>query len=228
MVIGNNICRGTMETKKCNLCKKELDIKKFEKAKINNGEVTISVVNKCIDCREKERRNYLLLKDNNYCPLCKSPSETSICCENCKLILRENRKQKVILAKEQGLCNYCYKRPIETGNSCHLCLYKRKEQSIISRLYTRAKSRAKKIGREFNIKTSDITLPEYCPILHIKLQLNANHCEDNSYSLDRIDSSKGYIKDNIQVISHRANQLKNNATVEELEIILNYLKNIGA
>ena len=215
-----------MDTKKCNLCKKELNIDKFEKAKINNGKVIITYTNKCIDCREKNRRKYLLLKENGYCPLCQSPSQNSTCCNNCKLILKENRKQKVTDAKEKGICNYCYKRKAENGNSCNICLNKRQEKSIIYRLYTRAKSRSKKMGREFNIDISDIVLSEYCPILHIKLQLNANHAEDNSYSLDRIDSSKGYIKSNIQVISHRANQLKNNATIEELEIILNYLKNL--
>jgi hypothetical protein len=41
----------------------------------------------------------------------------------------------------------------------------------------------------------------------------------NSPSLDRIDSSKGYTPDNIWVISNKANSIKSNATVEELETI---------
>lgn len=42
---------------------------------------------------------------------------------------------------------------------------------------------------------------------------------DDSYSLDRIDSSRGYVKGNIWVISLRANRIKNDSTVEELRLI---------
>lgn len=41
-----------------------------------------------------------------------------------------------------------------------------------------------------------------------------------SPSIDRIDSNRGYIKGNIRWISTRANQLKSNATVQELSALL--------
>jgi hypothetical protein len=38
----------------------------------------------------------------------------------------------------------------------------------------------------------------------------------NAPSIDRIDNNKGYTKDNIMVISRRANILKKDATFDEL------------
>lgn len=107
------------------------------------------------------------------------------------------------------------------GNRCKTC---RKLQSVDQyknnskeyHIYHRAKSRASKKKWEFNIELSDIVIPEYCPILETKIDIP---------SIDRIDSNKGYIKGNIQIVSNRANMLKNNATIEELELILKFLKN---
>ena len=42
--------------------------------------------------------------------------------------------------------------------------------------------------------------------------------------LKKIDSSKGYIKGNIQVISFKANRLKNNGTIEEFKKIISYIE----
>ena len=87
--------------------------------------------------------------------------------------------------------------------------------SLEKRLYNAAKSRAAKAGREFDIDLSDIAIPTVCPVLGINME---------TPSLDRINSSKGYVKGNVRVISMRANMLKSNATIEELTLIIEDLK----
>ena len=89
-----------------------------------------------------------------------------------------------------------------------------------------AKMRANKKGMQFNIAISDIIIPEFCPVLGIKLGLNNRKPSDNSPTLDRIDNSKGYVKGNVMVISHRANIIKSNATVDELGQIYSFYKRL--
>jgi hypothetical protein len=88
-------------------------------------------------------------------------------------------------------------------------------------LLSRAKSRAKKKGLEFNIDITDIDVPIICPILGIPIikeykKGTKGGPSPNSPSLDRIDNSKGYVKGNVRVISHKANTMKHNATSLEL------------
>lgn len=86
-----------------------------------------------------------------------------------------------------------------------------------------AKSRAKKANLEFNIKVEDIILPEYCPVLKVKLTSGEAFSGDPyAPSLDRIDNSKGYIEGNVEVISLRANRMKNCASFEELKNFCEY------
>ena len=63
---------------------------------------------------------------------------------------------------------------------------------------------------------NELTFPISCPVLGIPLKFNRGQMQDDSYSIDRIDSTQGYTINNIRVISWRANRLKNNATNEEL------------
>ena len=76
-----------------------------------------------------------------------------------------------------------------------------------------AKQRAKKYGLPFDITYKDIVIPECCPYLGIKL---VPFSEWSSPSLDKIIPELGYVKGNIQVISTKANTMKNNATQAEL------------
>jgi hypothetical protein len=91
-------------------------------------------------------------------------------------------------------------------------------------LFLKAKSRAKRRGIEFNIDKEDVVVPDICPVLGIAIIPGSSKVNSNSPSLDRIDNSKGYIKGNVAVISHRANHLKNSGTIEEHEKIAAWMK----
>jgi len=90
----------------------------------------------------------------------------------------------------------------------------------------------KKVSEEIRMKILDsISLPSHCPILGIELNYNglgeqAFIRSDSSPSLDQIIPSKGYTADNVQVISWRANRIKNDATPEELMKIAQYMKQL--
>lgn len=90
-------------------------------------------------------------------------------------------------------------------------LRKYKEDSVY-RLFVRSRGRASVEGREFNLELSDIIIPSVCPVLGTPFQYKTYY----TASLDRIDSSKGYIKGNVQVMSHKANAMKNSASQQEL------------
>lgn len=83
-----------------------------------------------------------------------------------------------------------------------------------------AKTRANKANLPFNLEVEDIIIPEYCPILDIKLERKeygkGGSFQPNSPSLDKIIPSKGYVKGNVMVISMKANIMKCNASIEEL------------
>lgn len=92
----------------------------------------------------------------------------------------------------------------------------------ISELYSHLKSSAKSRGLEFNLTKTDLhdlSFPLTCPILGIKLTWNRGCAGDDSYSIDRINSDFGYVKGNVIVISNRANILKRDATLRELQLL---------
>lgn len=105
---------------------------------------------------------------------------------------------------------------------------KYREEHKEKTLWTYARDRARKRQLEFSIQPTDIYIPECCPVFGIKLSMNNPKSNgkpsDDSMSLDRIDPRKGYTPDNIWVISHRANWIKNRSTLEELELLTSAIK----
>ncbi len=95
---------------------------------------------------------------------------------------------------------------------------KYREENPVMMLLHAAKHRAKKRGLPFELAPEDVIIPARCPILGLPMVfgINKGGRAPGSPSLDRIDSTKGYTKDNVWVISHMANAMKYTATKEEL------------
>ena len=95
-------------------------------------------------------------------------------------------------------------------------------------LVNASKQRAKNKDREHTITVEDVKeiYPQdgCCPIFGMKLEFNNAGFRETSPSIDRIDSTKGYTPDNIQIISWKANRVKGYATLQELEMLFAYLK----
>ena len=89
-----------------------------------------------------------------------------------------------------------------------------------------SKQRAKVAGLKHTLTIDDIIIPDYCPVLGIKLETGDRKRKGNAPSIDRIDNSKGYTKENIMVISNKANMIKNDATIDELIMIGNFYRNL--
>lgn len=79
-----------------------------------------------------------------------------------------------------------------------------------------AKRRAKKVSIEFSITVADLIMPTHCPLLGIPLIVSNGNSGPNSPSLDRIVPERGYVPGNVWIISHKANTIKSNASLEEL------------
>jgi hypothetical protein len=97
----------------------------------------------------------------------------------------------------------------------------------IKYLWKHARERAQKIKVLFSLELADIIIPEFCPVLGIKLEWGFGQraaANKASPSLDRMDGKLGYVKGNVFVISNRANHLKNNGTLDEFERIVAYMR----
>jgi len=101
---------------------------------------------------------------------------------------------------------------------------RRRRANPVPHLVTTAKRRAKLANLEFSITRHDFFLPKLCPLLGIKLVVGNRKVTEQSPTLDRIDNTKGYIPGNVWIISYKANTIKSNASLKELELLVRNLR----
>jgi hypothetical protein len=84
------------------------------------------------------------------------------------------------------------------------------------------KQRALKKRLAFDLTVEDVSNYDTCPVFGWKLERGLGK-QRNSPSIDRIDPKGGYTKDNIQIMSDKANTMKQDATPEELLMFADWI-----
>lgn len=124
-------------------------------------------------------------------------------------------------------CARCALKNISISNIKHGLSY-----SLEMDMWTSAKRRAQKKGLAFTIEISDIVIPAFCPVFGVPIDKSVRNGtkktpRNNAPSLDRFDSSKGYTKNNIAVVSYRANVLKKDGSADEHLKVALFMENHG-
>lgn len=92
-----------------------------------------------------------------------------------------------------------------------------------SQLLRSARNRAKSKNMECTITQNDIHIPKLCPVFQVPLVKGTEYAP----SLDRIDNTKGYTPENVVVVSRKANVMKNNGSVEDLKMLVEYYSKLS-
>lgn len=93
-------------------------------------------------------------------------------------------------------------------------------------LFVRLRARANQQGIAFDLTEADISWPTHCPVFGIELQYDRRGAisRENAPSFDRVDPAAGYVKGNVYVVSSKANRIKSEATLDQLEALVRYVR----
>ena len=97
-------------------------------------------------------------------------------------------------------------------------------------VHTAAKRRADKKGVPFELTVDFIEsiIPDECPVFGEKFVFGAGvKRHPFTPTLDRLIPNKGYVKDNVQVISFKANSIKNAYGSTDIAIVAKWLSSEG-
>jgi len=160
-------------------------------------------------------------------------------CRSCTKKWREDNKEAILAQKKEyyhnnieimrgrNLTRYA---KFKNNQKAHTEAYYSRPENWVKKMLTRARYRAEECGWDFNLSAEDIVFPTHCPYLGLKLTYTLGQGQlPTNASIDRIDPLKGYTKDNVQIISRKANTMKSNASMEELisfsKYVLKRIKN---
>jgi len=185
----------------------------------NVGDYKVEKSRKCSTCS----KNYIPSSNHLNCPSCRNELSKKLC-PNCGIVK---------IQKSSNFCKNCSSGQRLKG----VQKKERDDKFYISEILRRVKLRCREKSKmSFNI-TIDYLIDLWykqnkrCCYTNIELTLplyNRNNNKITTASLDRIDSSKGYIKGNVQFLSTAINYMKNDMSNEDTIKLINMIKNNGA
>jgi hypothetical protein len=147
------------------------------------------------------------------------------------------------VSDQEKFCNVCgeskkaedfYRNRKGLHSSCKVCYVARnkdyqKRYRSNNRFSVRMRScraRAKELSLPFNLTTEYLEeiWTGTCPAFGTRLDLSALRQQEGHAQVDRIIPELGYVKGNVVWLSERANRIKDNATLSDLERIVEWLK----
>jgi hypothetical protein len=149
-------------------------------------------------------------------------------CYGCKIEKNEEEFSNYQYKINSGRCRKCREK-YKIENSDKIRNWKQNDYINNRKTYIlgNAKNRAKDKNLDFDLTQDDLHFPFICPILDIPILLEyGNGRTGNGPSIDRIDNTKGYIKDNVIIVSDRANTLKKHSNQEDREKIYKFYKEL--
>lgn len=162
---------------------------------------------------------------------------------------KSNRQEREV-ARLSGKKTYFTGKPCKNGHiaerrvSTYVCVQCAKEihqpkdresyrdpKHTFYRQFQSRRQKAVSLSIPFTIDFDDLEKPEFCPVLGVKLNYGCSTGLDgkqrrdpNKASIDKLIPEMGYVPGNVFVISWKANKLKSNMSIEELEKILDYMR----
>lgn len=138
-------------------------------------------------------------------------------------------------SKTEPKCIYCGESDVKKFNtSKSICIdcYNKHLRDIIpleERLYKRGKQNAQSQGYEYNLDIKyirELLDKQDNKCIYSGTEFKNNFRDKLTYpTIDRIDSSKGYIKGNVYICTLIVNMMKNNLSIEQFKMIITQIYN---
>lgn len=198
--------------KTCTTCKQEKPLDNFHKTSRSKDGLSWA----CKDCLSAANKKY---REDNAESIKEKKREYRLAN---KEKIYESQKRSVLLNLDHYLAyqkDYSFQNKERIREKASVYYHSNKEAISIKtkkerrddpvpRMLNSAKQRAKKKGMDFSITLEDVEMNWICPILHCPISVADNAKTRYSPSLDRLDSTKGYVPGNVWVISDLANTMK--------------------